>query len=670
MKKFYLFLGLVLLTQSIIAQDSCASALTIIKDIEYTVVVIDGPNPQPGSCAGNPATAAEWYKYLPSTDVEATITTDLPANIDRDTRFKVYEGGTCGTLTCVGGDDDGGSGFLSVFTFDADAGKTYYIVFDDWWEDDGFDFLLTEAPVVIDPIEFSFQSIPISYSGSNEIGIVDMDGDFLDDIVSVDGSTLNIYKQQNNFSETSISISATYSPSWSIAAGDIDKNGFNDLLFGNGSGVTFMKANATGTAYTQTSGNQYVFSQRSNFVDINNDGHLDAFVCHDVDPNVYYINNGVDNTLVFNQGGLGDSDSGGNYASYWIDYDNDGDVDLFIAKCNGGGADAEDRFNQLHRNNGDGTFTDVSVASSLHDPAQTWSSAIGDYDNDGDLDIYVGVNSLVDGSHKLMLNNNDGTFSNGTAGTGIESFNKTNREHITHDFDNDGYLDIFTSDDTIFRNNGDLTFTQIDVGFGAGAVGDLNNDGFLDVYNKFDGAYINDGNDNNWIKINTLGTLSNINGIGARVEVHSPNLGMQIRDVKSGDGFAYMSSLTTHFGVGTETEITKIVIRWPSGTVDEILSPNVNTTYNITEVGGTVLSADAFVLDEINLYPNPASDFIEITGIQLENVEANLFDIQGREIDNIILNSNRIDVSNLATGVYILKLKSGVKTFKKRIIKK
>lgn len=672
MKKIIFILGLVLLTQSIKAQNSCASAVSIVKDIEYTVTVINGTNPPVSCIGGNVATLAEWYEYSPvSGEVSTTITTDLPANSGGDTRIQVYEGDTCGTIICIGGDDDDGSGFLSVFTFDADENKTYYIVFDDGWEDDGFDFLLTEAPIVIDPIEFSFQSIPINNgSNGNEIGIVDMDGDFLDDIVTASNSKLRIYKQQDNFSETEINISATYSPSWSIAAGDIDKNGFNDLLFGNGSGVTFMKANSTGTAYTETSGGEYIFSQRSNFVDINNDGHLDAFVCHDVAPNFRYINNGIDNTLVYQQGGLGDSPSGGNYGSVWIDYDNDGDIDLFIAKCNGGGAAASARFNQLHRNNGDGTFTDVSIAAGLNDPAQTWSSALGDYDNDGDIDIFVGVNSLVDGGHKLMLNNNDGTFTDSTTGTGIENFNATNREHLTHDFDNDGYLDIFTSDDTILRNNGNLTFTPIDVGFSVGAVGDLNNDGFLDVYNKFDGAYLNDGNSNSWIKINTVGVLSNINGIGARVEVHTPNLGKQIRDVKSGDGFSYMSSLTTHFGLGTETVITKIVIRWPSGTVDEILSPNVNTTYNITEVGGSVLSVDAFVNDNIKLYPNPASDFIEITGVRLENVDIKLYDINGRQINNITLENNRLNVSKLASGVYILKLKNGVQTFKQKIIKK
>ena len=175
------------------------------------------------------------------------------------------------------------------------------------------------------------------------------------------------------------------------------------LLYGAGSGVTFMKANNTGTGFTQISTSEYVFSQRSNFVDINNDGHLDAFVCHDVAPNVYYLNDGFGN-LNFYQGaqydndcnlistdqtgvvgGLGNYCSGGNYGSIWIDYDNDRDMDMFIAKC---GGETARRTNQMLTNNGDGTFTENANALGLADPMQTWSSSWADYDNDGDMDVF------------------------------------------------------------------------------------------------------------------------------------------------------------------------------------------------------------------------------------------------------------------------------------------
>src|SRR5690606_25994650 len=120
-----------------------------------------------------------------------------------------------------------------------------------------------------------------------------------------------------------------------------------------------------------------------------------------------------------------------NYGSVWIDYDNDGDQDLFIAKCRGGSSSA--RINELHRNNGDGTFTDVSIESNLSDPVQTWSSAWNDFDNDGDMDVVVGASSTADGSHKFMRNNGDGTFTDITAGSGWDANTHLNIEHITFD---------------------------------------------------------------------------------------------------------------------------------------------------------------------------------------------------------------------------------------------
>ena len=334
---------------------------------------------------------------------------------------------------------------------------------------------LNFSTLIISRLNFSQISHPVS--GTYDLAVVDMDGDYLDDIVAVSSTNVNIHKQQlgGGFSEVNIATpSADFLPSWSMAAADFDANGYTDLLYGGGSGVTFMQANNDGTGFTQQSTSDYVFSQRSNFVDINNDGHLDAFVCHDVAPNVYYINDG-DGNLSFIQGGLGDYPSGGDYGSIWIDYDNDRDMDLFIAKC---GGETARRTNQLHRNNGDGTFTEVGEATNTADPLQTWSSSWGDYDNDGDMDLFVGASS---GAHKLMRNDN-GIFVNVTGASNIQGPN--GHENVSYDFDNDGYLDI-ACNGTINYGKGDLTFEDADSGqlnFKNGSLGDLNNDGFIDAY--------------------------------------------------------------------------------------------------------------------------------------------------------------------------------------------
>lgn len=567
------------------AQNTCSNALQVADGVHIIDTIIGTEIPAV-LCAtgGSGATRANWYKYTPSQDFAVTITTDFPVNAGIDNRVHVYNG-SCGTLSCVAGDDDSGSDYLCVVSLNVTANTDYYIVFDNRWTSEGFQFEIIENPIVIpNPSLISFTATNINtINGSFKNAVADMNGDFLDDIIAVSSNNVQIHYQQSNgtFSIANIpTTTAQFTPSWSIAVADYDDNGYSDLLYGGGSGVTFMRSNDSGTAFTQISGPQYVFSQRSNFVDLNNDGHLDAFVCHDVAPNVYYTNDGNGN-LTFNQGGLGDHPNGGNYGSIFIDYDNDGDQDLFIAKCRGGQNTA--KINELHRNNGNGTFTNVSQQANLADPIQTWSSAWNDYNNDGWMDVVVGASSGADGMHKFMRNNGDGTFTDITAGSGIDTYAGVSIEYVSYDFNNDGYTDVFT-DNTILFNNGDTTFTSYVFPMQVGPVGDLNNDGFLDVQNN-NTVYYNNGNSNNWIKLTLEGTVSNRNGIGARVELYGA-WGKQIRDVQAGIGFRYMGSLNTHFGIGSATAIDSIIVRWPSGIVDLICNPDTNIVLHVIENSG------------------------------------------------------------------------------------
>ena len=411
--------------------------------------------------------------------------------------------------------------------------------------------------------------------------VLDMNGDHLDDVVRVGNAGLYIDFQQadGSFSQTHFPMNFTNYPSWSIAGGDIDGNGYNDLLFGDGNAVSFIYANEDGTAYEEVAVPDYIFSQRSTMADIDNDGNLDAFVCHDVDQSHPYRNDGMGN-LTEDQDLIETLDLPGNYAAIWVDYDNDSDIDLYITKCQGGApVGSINRTNRLYQNNGDGTFSEVGEAANMDDNSQSWATVFEDFDNDGDFDAFI-VNH--DFHNRFMLNNGDGTFTEMIDDTNIDKFDLGAWENASGDFNNDGFVDIFSElNDEIYLNNGDLTFTGINAPISSGGIGDMNNDGFLDIV-RGNTVYYNDGNDNNWIKINTVGLLSNVNGIGARVEIHG-DWGIQIREVRSGQSFSPMSSMAIHFGIGQSTSINQLIIKWPSGMVTAIDNPEINTTHTVLE---------------------------------------------------------------------------------------
>ena len=317
----------------------------------------------------------------------------------------------------------------------------------------------------------------------------------------------------------------------------------------------------------------------------------------------------------------------------------------------------------MYTNDGNENYTENAAAIGLADPMQTWSSAWGDFDSDGDMDIFIGASS---GSHKLMRNDN-GVFTDITAGSGISVLTATSTETVTFDFDNDGHLDLVSGGNVLF-NNGDMTFDVYASTFpGSGSYGDLNNDGYIDAFNSGLIYYNNAESNNNWIKINTTGTVSNINGIGARVEVHTPS-GVKIRDVKSGDGFRYMNSMNTHIGIGTDTTINSIVIYWPSGVIDTITNPTINGALEVIE--GDTLSLENSLTNEIVIYPNPAKDVLNISSLELNDTMLyTIFDITGKRVMNSKLNNSSIDISKLSPGNYILRIVSDTSIKSQKFIK-
>ncbi len=506
-----------------------------------------------------------------------------------------------------------------------------------------------------------------NYPDHSEVA-VDMNGDYLDDYVRVsqNGIGIDYSNGDGTFNSVFYTVPIENTPNWSIAAGDLDENGYNDLVLGNGSRVSFLYANANGTAYTETPFPQFIFSQRSTMADIDNDGDLDSFVCHDVDLSHPYRNDGT-GTMSLDQTLIVTIDAPGNYASVWVDYDNDGDTDMYLTKCRQGAAPGDPfRDNAMYTNNGDGTFTENAQDINMRDNAQSWSTVFEDFDNDGDFDAFI-VNH--DFQNRFMLNDGTGMFTDIIGGTGINANDLGAWENQAADFNNDGFVDIFSElSKELYINNGDLTFTGIDLPFDEGAIGDLNNDGFLDVVN--DGIFWrNNGNSNNWVKIALQGVESNYNGIGARVEIYG-DWGMQIREVRSGEGFSHMNSLVAHFGLGTATTIDQIVIHWPSGIVDVIEDPNINEQHIYVE-GENILAVTDFQKDGIKLFPNPTVDNINFSLPGLENTAVRVMDVNGRTVLNTVISSeNSIDVSGLRSGAYFVQLEVEKKLVSYKFVKR
>lgn len=651
------------LTEAPFVPSPCYTAIPVTAGL-HNVAAINGNNVTT-SCSN--ATQAKWYAYTPTQDYRVTISSDLAQNLCKDTNFSVYTGSCSGALVCVANDDNSGvlacnsgntNSNLSKKTFDVVSGTTYYIAWDNKWSADGFDFEITEQVIVV-PVQFTTQNIPTINSSYSKC-VVDMNNDGLDDIVGVSNNELKIHYQQANGSYNVVSYNVpgvSKMPGWSLAAGDINKDGYNDLLLGAGNGLSLWISNSTGTAYTSFNPGDYIFCQRTNFIDINNDGNLDAFSCHDIAPNCYYMNDGAGNYTFFQStvtaGSYNLGAIGGNYATIWADLDNDGDMDMFVSKCSGPPC-------EIHRNDGN-TYTDISAQAQINvTPIDSWSSAIFDYDNDGDMDILIGSNGSV--NSKLFRNNLDTTnnteeaYTEVSAGSGWDTDETTNRDYVAYDFDNDGYQDVLSASNRImFNQQGSGSFIKTDyTSLNVGAVGDLNNDGFLDIQN---GSTIKYGvpNGNKWFVVRLKGVQSNSNGIGARIEIYG-TWGKQIRDVRAGEGFTYASTLNAHFGLGQATAIDKVVIKWPSGVVDTILNPTVNQKLYVVE--GSTLGSEGFAYNNFSIYPNPTDDQLNIQlGSNLSGISrAEVYDLNGRLVAEPALNGNTVSVKQLAAGTYLLVL--------------
>src|SRR6202140_3103694 len=303
-----------------------------------------------------------------------------------------------------------------------------------------------------------------------------------------------------------------------------------------------------------------------------------------------------------------------------LDFDDDGWPDIFVA--------CDSTPSILYRNNRDGTFTDVAITAgaAFNEDGRAQAgmgSTVADYNGDGRLDIFK--TNFSDDTAKLYRNNGDGTFDDVTypAGLGL------NTQYLGWgtmflDFDNDGWPDLrlvnghvypevdsqhlgsnFQEPRVLYHNNGNATFTDISATAGPGittaissrglAVGDLWNDGRLSAVvsnmNAPPSLLVNQVRTaNHWVAFRAIGTKSNRDGIGARIRVRAGGRTF-IDEVRRGSSFDSNNDMRVHFGLGTAAKIDWVEVRWPSRLLEKFENVAVDGIRQIKEGTGTPVNS-------------------------------------------------------------------------------
>jgi enediyne biosynthesis protein E4 len=439
---------------------------------------------------------------------------------------------------------------------------------------------------------------------SADAACADYDGDGYPDLLVARCGYGRSLLLHNNGDGTFASITNTLFPlrlgPWFTAgSGDFDNDGRPDFSVFPTSGmpwIYFNKGDGTFTWMQQAFGGATVG-------DYDNDGRLDLYGCVNTSGTAEItlarsLGGRAFQKMTASQVGPIVGPTPFEFEGYpcWADYDDDGRLELY--HCN-----VSRKMSYLFHNDGHGYFTSVTNAATLDRSVPATGAAWADYDNDGRLDLWV---MGYDGPSALYRNLGQGAFAKVPIGVTV---NGTCNGATWGDYDNDGFLDVFLAfvpgNNMLLHNKGDGTFEAIhtgsipiDLATGGSICGtwlDYDNDGFLDLCvlngNPFGDSqpvnflYHNNGNTNAWLKVKLVGTVSNRDGVGAKVRVKASYAGQarwQRRDICGGDVFNG-SQIIAHFGLRDATHVDVLRIEWPSGIVQEFANVPVRQCLTVTE---------------------------------------------------------------------------------------
>jgi hypothetical protein len=507
--------------------------------------------------------------------------------------LRMFTGG--GSAVAVGDYDN--DGYEDLFITDSEAGKPNHLFHNN--QDGTFTDVAQEAGVA---------------GGNDALDIVsdaiwfDYDNDGLPDLLVARFGTPILYHNEGHGKFRDVTAGAglnKFGNTIAVIAFDYDNDGNLDLLFGNyfrpvnlldlkdphvlpnnldgatnGGGITLWHNTGRGTFEDVTDkaglGKVTGWTLDVGHGDFTNNGLQDIYLACDFGTDHFFLNNGDGTFREVTEKATGwDTKKGMNVDV--ADYNNDGWLDIYVTNIYD---DYMKECAMLWQNMGDGTFTDVSQDVGVCDTGWGWAAKFADFDNDGWQDLFV-VNGLRSAGPENYLP----VLLPMLTTPGID-FSDVNSWPDIGNRTWSGY-----QKKRLFRNLGDATFREIGAdagvnndkdGRGIGVI-DLDNDGRLDlVQTNADQSpivYHNvSQNVGNWIELKLIGTKSNRDGIGARVQLQAGGL-TQIRELDGGNGYAGESSRRIHFGIGATAKIDRLQIRWPSGRLDQVEVPINRLSY-------------------------------------------------------------------------------------------
>jgi hypothetical protein len=523
------------------------------------------------------------------------------------------------------------------------------------------------------------------------------------------------------------------------------------------------------------------------FVDYDNDGDDDLYISH-WGGNTFYENQLTETGVlsfvdITATAGVGDADRCLTVA--WADYDQDGWIDLYLAKHFDCLPNTRESRDHLFKNNGDGTFTDVShylcadgsLTCEQLNNSHAFTAGWADLDNDNDLDLYIASDVIAAGwpnilwrndgpdgsggwlftdisiesgtdysincmglgigdydndgwmdlafSHALggflLRNNGDNTWTDVSEDAGVRALYTPNGDPtvtwgtVFFDYDNDQWLDLFyvrgmisalptPQPDFLAKNNHDGTFTDVSIAAGvaddrrgrSASISDFNEDGFVDLFvgnygwpvDLFLNKELDNGNTNHWLKVTAEGSFdpvdfpvgTNRDGIGARFYLTTPDGITQMRDITSGPTHGGGDEKAAFFGLGSHTSGT-LSVRWPTGEVRDLGTVTADQHLHVIENDDpTGVDGQDPIVSEFRLsqnYPNPfnPATVISYSVPAGSDVSLKVYDALGQEVASLVdgfvsagTHEVEFDASALASGIYFYRMTAGSFTDSKKLV--